>query len=128
MVKFECFQAQNGRGLFDKLRHKYEKKLLQLSHAQERPQRSAYQTVASEKDVELLNVVMKLLSFGPKHPVMTKFDSNGFLADMEDIVCSPNPDRRHGDPKKTSTECSEDMETQRDPNNMNQFRKVKKMM
>ena len=82
------FTRKDGREFFHKLKHKHEKKLLELSHAQERLLRSVNRTVVCEEDVDLPNVVKNLSSFGPKLPVMTKFVSKGFLADMEDLVCS----------------------------------------
>ena len=73
-----------------------------------------------EEGIELPSVVLNLLSFGPKHPVMTKFDSNGFLSDMEELVRNLNPDRQlnsqvldqsiSSDSSNDSPECSSSQE------------------
>ena len=87
------FTRKDGREHFRKLKQKHDKKLQELSKSQERPLRSSDRTVICEEGIELPSVVLNLLLFGPKHPVMTKFDSNGFLSDMEDLVRNLNPDR-----------------------------------
>ena len=93
LVSLSVFTRKDGREHYQKLKRNHDKKLQELSQLQEKPLRSSEKTVICEEGIELPSVVFNLLSFGPKHPVMTKFDSNGFLADIEGLVRNLNPDR-----------------------------------
>ena len=62
----------------------HQKKLMKLSERQDRPLgKPGEGSVRALDDVELPNWVQQVLTLGPKHPVMDKFNETHFLADID---------------------------------------------
>ena len=65
---------------------RHDKKLSELSKAQEKPLRRSGNNVITIGDIKLPTFVTEFLSLGPRHPVVEKFDEMPFLAAMDNCM------------------------------------------
>ena len=63
-------------------------RLLKLSERQDRPLwNGSHNNVVTLEGIELPKCVVDVLSLGPKHAVMDKFNEVHFVADVDRLVC-----------------------------------------
>ena len=82
------------REVLESIETRHEKKIQWLSLVQEKTLQTVQKTVESVGDMNPPQYVVSYLSFGPKHPIIDKFNEIQFLADMDQVVRDFHENRR----------------------------------
>ena len=76
----------NGKIEWEKITAIHDQKLENLSREQEKPVRTKSRILTVQEGLDIPKHILEFLSYGPKHPFMTKFDANLFHAQIENVV------------------------------------------
>ena len=87
LVSVSFYIRQSLKLNFELLRNKHRAKLKKLAVDQDKPLAERSDNVVVLADVKPPNYVLDVLSRGPKHPVLDKFNEMSFLADMDRLMC-----------------------------------------
>ena len=82
---FRSYAAQR-KNRMGKITAIHAQKLKNLSLEQEKPVRTKSRILTVEEGLDIPKHILEFLSYGPKHPTMTKFDANLFQAQVENVV------------------------------------------